>query len=122
MPLWEQAFQPGAKGDVVTIAYTPSGKHESYPAGHRLYWHGKGYATTMAVLDRLAGRYPIRVEAVRDRQLSHAEALAAKRRAHIVIDECVTGSYHRNSLEGPAPGCRGAAAGGLLRGVAEGPA
>src|ERR1044072_8291316 len=105
MPLWEQAFQPGAKGDVVTIAYTPSGKHESYPAGHRLYWHGKGYATTMAVLDRLAGRYPIRVEAVRARHLGHAEAPAAKRRAHIVIDECVTGSYHRNSLEGLGAGC-----------------
>ena len=28
-----------------------------------------------------------------------------KRRAHIVIDECVTGSYHRNSLEGLAAGC-----------------
>ena len=28
-----------------------------------------------------------------------------KRRAHIVIDECITGSYHRNSLEGLAAGC-----------------
>jgi hypothetical protein len=28
-----------------------------------------------------------------------------KRRAHIVIDECVTGGYHRNSLEGLAVGC-----------------
>ncbi len=27
-----------------------------------------------------------------------------KRRSHIVIDECVTGSYHRNSLEGLACG------------------
>ncbi len=37
--------------------------------------------------------------------MSHAQALAMKRKAHIVIDECVTGSYHRNSLEGLAVGC-----------------
>jgi hypothetical protein len=35
-------------------------------------------------------RYPICVDTVRERRLSRAEALAAKRRAHIVIDECVT--------------------------------
>jgi hypothetical protein len=104
IPLWEAAFSPEPKGDVVTIAYTPSGRHESYPEGHRLYWHGKGYETTMRVLDALARRYPIAVLAVGDRQMSHADALAAKRRAHIVIDECVTGSYHRNSLEGLACG------------------
>jgi SAM-dependent methyltransferase len=104
IPFWEAAFRPEVKGDNVTIAYTPSGRHESYPEGHRLYWHGKGYATTMRVLESLSRRFPIRIEAVQDRQLSHAEALAAKRRAHIVIDECVTGSYHRNSLEGLACG------------------
>jgi hypothetical protein len=104
VPLWERAFTPEPKGDTVRIAYTPSGRHESYPESHRLYWHGKGYETTMRVLDTLARRYPIEVTAVRDRQMSHAEALAAKRRAHIVIDECVTGSYHRNSLEGLACG------------------
>jgi len=32
------------------------------------------------------------------------ECLARKRKAHIVIDECVTGSYHRSSLEGLALG------------------
>jgi ADP-heptose:LPS heptosyltransferase/SAM-dependent methyltransferase len=105
VPLWEQEFTPEPKGDAIRIAYTPSGRHESYPAGHRLYWHGKGYETTMRVLDTLARRYPVEVIVVRDRQMSHAQALAAKRRAHIVIDECVTGSYHRNSLEGLACGC-----------------
>ena len=104
VPLWETIFSPAPKGDVITIAYTPSGRHEAYPEGHRLFWHGKGYETTMRVLDTLARRHPIEVIAVEDRQMSHAEALAAKRRAHIVIDECVTGSYHRNSLEGLACG------------------
>lgn len=105
VPLWEEAFQPGPKNSQLTICYTPSGKHEAYPAGHRLYWHSKGYETTMRVLERLSQRLNIRLEAVRTGQISHAESLAMKKRAHIVVDECVTGSYHRNSLEGLACGC-----------------
>ena len=33
------------------------------------------------------------------------ECLRRKSTAHICIDECVTGSYHRSSLEGLALGC-----------------
>ena len=119
VPLWEESFSPGDKGDVVTICYTPSGRHERYPAGHRLYWHAKGYDTTMRVLDRLAASGTVKLEVVRDRQISHAESLAMKRRSHIVIDECVTGSYHRNSLEGLATGCVVVNGVGLLPGVVE---
>lgn len=105
LPLWEEAFRPAEKGRDITICYTPSGKHESFPPDHRLYWHAKGYETTMRALERLASRFSLRLEVIRDSQVSHAESLAMKRRAHIVIDECVTGSYHRNSLEGLAAGC-----------------
>ena len=105
VPLWESAYRPGKKDPLVTICYTPSGKHERYPLGHRLYWHSKGYATTMRALESLARRFPLRLDVVRERQFSHSESLAMKSRAHIVIDECVTGSYHRNSLEGLACGC-----------------
>jgi ADP-heptose:LPS heptosyltransferase/SAM-dependent methyltransferase len=104
IPLWEPAYQPDVKPDVVTIAYTPSGRHESFPPGHKLWWHAKGYDTTMRVLHRLAERHAIRLRVIGDKQISHASALAMKRGAHIVIDECVTGSYHRNSLEGLATG------------------
>jgi GT2 family glycosyltransferase len=119
LPFWEEAFQPGAKNDTVTVAYTPSGQHECYPPDHRLYWHGKGYATTLRVLERLAARYPLQLNLIRDRQLSHAESLAMKREAHIVIDECVTGSYHRNSLEGLAAGAVVVNGLGLLPGLPE---
>ena len=105
VPLWEDAFRPGNKDQTITICYTPSGKHEQYPKDHRLYWHSKGYDTTIRILESLDSRYPLRLEVVRDKQVSHAEALAMKRRSHILIDECVTGSYHRNSLEGLATGC-----------------
>ena len=93
------------KNSVISISFTPSGKHDVYPKSHRLYWHSKGYASTMAILNKLAEKYPIKLEVIRNKQLSHAQVLAMKSRSHIVIDECVTGSYHRNSLEGLAAGC-----------------
>ncbi|PTT89676.1 hypothetical protein DBR42_07400, partial [Pelomonas sp. HMWF004] len=105
VPAWEADWAPAPRGDRVTVAYTPSGRHERYPPGHRLYWHGKGFLTTMRALERLATRYPLELATTARAQVSHAESLAMKRRAHIVIDECVTGSYHRNSLEGLAYGC-----------------
>jgi Capsular polysaccharide synthesis protein len=119
VPLWESAFQPEQKGEQITICYTPSGKHELYPKEHRLYWHSKGYDTTMRVLDRLAARFSLNLEVIRECQVPHAESLAMKRRSHIVIDECVTGSYHRNSLEGLAAGCVVVNGVGLLPGVTE---
>ncbi|MBN3753666.1 class I SAM-dependent methyltransferase [Paraburkholderia sp. Tr-20389] len=119
VPWWQASWQVRPKPDIVTIAYTPSGKHESYPQGHQLYWHGKGYESTMRVLERVASRWPVQIETVRDRFLTHAESLSAKQKAHILIDECVTGSYHRNSLEGLTLGCVVVNGVGLLQGVKE---
>lgn len=104
IPWWDPSHQPGKKGDAITIAYTPFGRHERFPLGHKLYWHSKGYRTTRAILERLARKHPIQLEIIGRQHVSHAESQAMKRRAHIVIDECVTGSYHRNSLEGLAAG------------------
>jgi len=119
IPLWEPAYQPGPKADQITIAFTPSGRHERYPPGHRLYWHGKGFTTTMRVLERLARRSAVRLETTAQHPVSHDQSLEMKRRAHIVIDECVTGSYHRNSLEGLAAGCVVVNGVGLLPGVVD---
>jgi hypothetical protein len=116
---WEAEYQVGNKPDKITICYTPSGKHEQYPREHKLYWHSKGYQTTMRVLEKLAKQFEIKLEVIHNRQISHAESIAMKRRSHIVIDECVTGSYHRNSLEGLAVGCVVVNGIGLLPKVAE---
>lgn len=104
LPQWSALFAAGSKDVPLTIAYTPSGRHEQYPPSHRLYWHSKGYQSTLALLQRLAKRYPLQLLTTQTGQVSFAESMAMKRRAHIVIDECVTGSYHRNSLEGLAAG------------------
>lgn len=117
LPIWEDAFMPGTKGEAITVCFTPSGRHERYALDHKLYWHSKGYETTMRALERLAAKYPIRLEVINGNQISHDESLAMKRRSHIVIDECVTGSYHRNSLEGLATGCVVVNGVGLLPGV-----
>lgn len=117
MPLWETDYAEADKGSRIGIAYTPSGRHERYPRDHRLYWHGKGYASTLRVLERLARRADVHVETTAQGPVSHARALAMKRGAHIVIDECVTGSYHRNSLEGLAASCVVVNGVGLLLGV-----
>jgi GT2 family glycosyltransferase/SAM-dependent methyltransferase len=102
IPFWENEYQPSPKNPELAICYTPSGKHEKYPLNHKLYWHSKGYETTMRILEKLSKRFSLKLEVIRSGQISHAESLAMKRRSHIVIDECVTGSYHRNSLEGLA--------------------
>jgi mannosyltransferase OCH1-like enzyme len=105
MPFWEDEYQPEEKPDRIAICYTPFGKHERYAPEDKLYWHSKGYETTMRILEKLAKQFPVKLEVITNRQISHAESIAMKRRSHIVIDECVTGSYHRNSLEGLAVGC-----------------
>jgi hypothetical protein len=105
IPLWEEHFRPGERKGMLTVCFTPSDKHERYPLDHWSYWHSKGYRSTMEILDRLAARFAIRLETVSKHPLDHINVLELKRRAHIVIDECVTGSYHRNSLEGLATGC-----------------
>jgi hypothetical protein len=119
LPCWESEFSPEEKGYPVRLCFTPSGAHEQYPAGHRLFWHAKGARTTWRVLDSMAQRFGCEIESTRTAQVSHAASLAMKRRSHIVIDECVTGSYHRNSLEGLAAGCVVINGVGLLPGVAD---
>ena len=119
IPLWERAYRPDKKGERVTICYTPANKYEVFASNHTLYWHSKGYTQTMHILEKLAAQFPLQLEIIDDQGLPHDEVLAMKRRAHIVIDECVTGSYHRNSLEGLAAGGVVVNGVGLLPGVIE---
>ena len=119
IPFWENEYQNRQKNKRISICYTPFGKHEKYPETHKLYWHSKGFETTIGVLEKLSKRFDLTLEIVRENQISHAESLAMKCRSHIVIDECVTGSYHRNSLEGLAAGCVVVNGVGKLRGIEE---
>jgi hypothetical protein len=107
VPLWEVEYQPDPKNDVLTISYLPSGKYDRYPPEHQLYWHAKGYTSTMEILRKLRNQFSLRLEVIEAERphLPHDRVLGKKRGAHIDIDECVTGSYHASSLEGLATGC-----------------
>lgn len=119
LPLWEKVYANRAKSEKISICYTPFGKHEKYPPNHKLYWHSKGFETTTKILEKLRERFDINLEITKDKQISHAASIALKCRAHLTIDECVTGSYHRNSLEGLAAGCVVINGVGILPKVAE---
>lgn len=99
MPLQHPWFQPGAKPSrFVRVAYSPSNTYMSD-------WDAKGYDRTVEILTGCCERDGIgcEIEVIVHSPLQ--DCLRRKATAHIVIDECVTGSYHRSSLEGLALGC-----------------
>lgn len=102
IPLKSPLYQPGGKPtDCVQIAYSPSNTHKTG-------WDDKGYAATVRALLQVAaasgrGTMPA-VQADIITGVGLIECLRRKAVAHIVIDECVTGSYHRSSMEALAQG------------------
>jgi hypothetical protein len=75
----------------IKIVYFPSTieRHNQY--------YDKGYNQTVPILNRLANKYDINVEV--GHLLSYEECIKQKKDAHIIIDECVTGSFHKTTLE-----------------------
>lgn len=83
----EYAYKP-VEG--LRIAYSPSSKVK---VGQ---WHDKSYNETVKALESYDA------DIITDVPLS--ECLRRKNNCSVVIDECVTGSYHRSALEGLAMG------------------
>jgi hypothetical protein len=108
MPLpiawWERVYQPAKKSGGVTICYTPPTGMDQCSRGHRRDWQRKVHRDTLHLLEQIASEYPVGL-CIASHSLSRKEAIAMKRRAHILIDDCITGSYHLTSLEGLAAGC-----------------
>ena len=106
IPLDEPDYQPAEPGarqeHKVRIAYAPSNASACFDRRAPAFWDNKGYQATVGILARLAKRADVAVDVITACTLK--ECLSRKRQAHIVIDECVTGSYHRSSLEGLALG------------------
>jgi len=93
VPLDHPWFQLSEKplGRVV-IAYSPSNRTMTG-------WDNKGFEQTAGILGGLGAE----VDIITGTPLE--TCLRRKARAHIIIDECITGAYHRSSLEGLALGC-----------------
>lgn len=95
MPLGHPWFQPADKpADRVRIVFSPSSRQ-------REGWDDKGVAATLGALRAVSGP-GVEVDVIE--RVPLGECLARKATAHIAIDECKTGSYHYNSLQGLAQG------------------
>jgi hypothetical protein len=81
----------------IRIGYSPSRKTKMGK------WHDKGYNETLSVLTKTQNMYPnVIIDVITD--VSLEECLMRKNQCNVIIDECVTGSYHRSGLEGLALG------------------
>lgn len=94
-PVYDPYTPPGPK---LRVGFSPS----ILEAQNQ--WYDKGAAQTIEILERLVSKYPDRFEFDLIHGVPLEECLQRKRRCHIIIDECVTGSYHRSGLEGLAMG------------------
>lgn len=84
--------------DVIRIGFSPSRKQKMGQ------WHDKGYSETCRILSNIKRKYGNLVEIDIISGVSLDECIRRKSNCNILIDECVTASYHRSGLEGLALG------------------
>ncbi len=99
VPIWDAAYRPTWKQsppihEKLRVAFAPS--HRRLGA-----FISKGVNQTDPILRRLA-KDTIEYDLIEN--VSLEECLKRKARAHVVIDEVVTGNFHRSSLESLAQG------------------
>jgi len=83
--------------DGIRIGFSPSTKRRLSS------WFDKGYEKTLQILQRIKKARPaIEYDIITDVTLE--ECLHRKSLCNIIIDECITPSYHRSGLEGLALG------------------
>ncbi|MHC4611250.1 MAG: hypothetical protein ACYS7M_12975, partial [Planctomycetota bacterium] len=92
LPDWMVKPEPHEK---LHVAYAPSLRTSKG-------LHTKGYKDTYAALEKLKAKGHLTYEIMEGLPL--VEVLRRKKRAHVVIDECVTGNFHRASLESLSQG------------------
>ena len=90
-------YRPVRRRTPVKIAFAPSTR---LGVGHP---GSKGYNEVKVVLDNVAKKR--NVEIVWIERESYVENLKMKQQSHILIDDVVTGNWHRTSLEGMCFGC-----------------
>ncbi|HEY3386983.1 MAG TPA: hypothetical protein VGK46_10755 [Saprospiraceae bacterium] len=96
--IWDDRFRPGNKSsDRIRIFY-------SWASETKTRFGNKGSKETIGILKRIQQAFPNEVEIEILHNAPYTQCLAAKQKAHICIDECITGSYHLQSLEGCAIG------------------
>lgn len=90
-------YRPIKRQSKVRIAFAPSSRA---PIGHMM---SKGYNEVKGILNSVASKKDIEIEWIE--RLPYEENLKRKQRSDILIDDVVTGNWHRTSLEGLCFGC-----------------
>lgn len=90
-------YRPVLRRPLVKIVFAPS---VQAPVGHPA---SKGYREVKAILNSVAGKRD--VEIVWIEGMPYETNLRLKQQSHILIDDVVTGNWHRTSLEGACFGC-----------------
>jgi hypothetical protein len=90
-------YRPTRRDTKVAIAFAPS---SHAPIGHPA---SKGYREVLAVLGSVAAKRDIDIYLIEGKP--YLKNLESKSRCQIVIDDVVTGNWHRTSLEGACFGC-----------------
>ena len=86
--------QPIFCKDKIKIVYIPSTtkRHNTYA--------DKGFEETVTILKKIFEKYSNIVNIIIKTGITYCESIMEKIDAHIVIDECKTGSFHKTSIEG----------------------
>lgn len=90
-------YFPASRQRKVKIAFAPTSR---YPVGHPA---SKGYVEVAEVLNEIALERDVDIAWIE--RVDYELNLEKKRECHIIIDDVVTGNWHRTSLEGCCFGC-----------------
>ena len=90
-------YKPVRRKTPIKIAFAPSTR---LGIGHP---GSKGYNEVKVVLDNVARKRDVKIVWIERK--SYIENLEMKQQSHILIDDVVTGNWHRTSLEGMCFGC-----------------
>jgi len=90
-------YRPSRRSTPVKIAFAPSTR---VAMGHP---GSKGYHQVRQILDSVARKHDVEIMWIEGK--AYEENLALKQQSHILIDDVVTGNWHRTSLEGMCFGC-----------------
>jgi len=90
-------YRPVRRKMPIKIAFAPSTR---LAIGHP---GSKGYNEVKAILNNVAKKRDVKIVWIE--QKSYIENLELKQQSHILIDDVVTGNWHRTSLEGMCFGC-----------------
>lgn len=96
--IWEKINIPKYYDKKIKIGYSPSTKTDKG-------WYNKGYKQTTNILQNLKEKYKEKIDIDIIYGVDYVQCKNRKSLCNIVIDEVMTGSYHRSGLEGLSLGC-----------------